>query len=180
MNKLKETLIVGLGILVIILLGIIGFKVNSSNRNTADALPKAAQVIKVQPHYVTKKIAYRDCRAVAETVVQPSSGSKGVGALIGGVAGGAAGSVVRGNGQTAAIVGGALLGALAGHAVESQIQKPETYTIYKPVCTTRYVNKSIKSGYEVTYTYEGRQGVMIMQSQPVVGSTIELSMLTKP
>jgi len=178
MKGLTKKLTMGLGAIGLVLLGAGGMwiinKINSPFGSVLNSSENKAQIVKVQPHYVFKTIAYRDCRSVAETAVQPAAEPTGAGALIGGVAGAAAGTAVRGNGQTAAIVGGALLGALAGHAIEGGTQHPETYTVYKPVCTTRYAKKSSKSGYEVTYIYNGQERVTIMQIQPAVGSVIEL------
>jgi outer membrane lipoprotein SlyB len=55
-----------------------------------------------------------------------SDQTSGVGAIAGGAVGGVAGSAVGGGtGRTLAIIGGAILGALAGNAVEDQIGKKD-------------------------------------------------------
>lgn len=52
--------------------------------------------------------------------------TSGVGAVAGGAVGGVAGSAVGGGtGRTLAIIGGAILGALAGNAVEDQVGKKD-------------------------------------------------------
>lgn len=132
-----------------------------------------AQVISVKPHYVEKNVAYRSCRAVAHTEVTAPPPPSGAGALIGGLAGGvAASNIGHGDGKTAATIGGALLGALAGNAVEGGLQQPQTQTVYAPECVTKYTKKSVRSGYEVTYIYKGQQGVTVMDKAPNVGATI--------
>ena len=55
-----------------------------------------------------------------------SDQASGVGAIAGGAVGGVAGSAVGGGtGRTLAIIGGAILGALAGNAVEDQVGKKD-------------------------------------------------------
>lgn len=140
-----------------------------------------AQVINVQPHYVTRTISYRVCHDVERTGIAPPPPppqSTGTGAVVGGLAGGLAGSAFgHGHGKIATAVGGALLGALAGNAVENSAsqQPPQPYVYFKPKCRLHYEQKSVQSGYIVTYTYNGQQGTIIMQTPPT-GTTIPLSL----
>lgn len=141
-----------------------------------------AQVINVQPHYVLKSVAYRSCHDQAETVYEQrgSEANTGVGAVMGGVAGGLLGNTVgQGRGRQAATIGGAVLGLMAGNQVESNMHQPQARTIYRPVCHTAYTKKSVRSGYEVTYFYNGQQGMKIMANRPT-SNMIPLSLQAVP
>ena len=60
------------------------------------------------------------------TITIQNDRTSGAGRVAGGALGGVAGSAVGGgNGRTLAIVGGAILGALAGNAVEDQVGKKD-------------------------------------------------------
>lgn len=144
--------------------------------NTEPAGPVLAKIIRVKPHYVVKTVAQRVCRDVPRTVVDPREGPSGVGAVLGGVAGGIAGHQIgQGRGNVAATIGGAILGAAVGNQVERNVQQPQTRVVYETVCSTEYVQKSVRSGYEVTYLYNGEQGTIIMKKRPI-GKTIPLTL----
>ncbi len=138
--------------------------------------PAIAQIISVKPHYVMKTVPVRTCHQVPRTVIGPRPGPSGAGALLGGVAGGIAGHQIgQGGGNVVATIGGAILGAAVGNQVERNVQQPQTSIVYETVCSTSYVQKSIRSGYEVTYVYNGEQGTIIMKKRPV-GKTIPLTL----
>lgn len=142
----------------------------------APAGPILAEVIDVKPHYVTKTVPVRRCQQVPRTVVVPGQGPSGVGAVLGGVAGGVAGNQIGGGrGKVAATIGGAILGAAVGNQVERNMHGPQTRVVYETVCSTSYVKKTVRSGYEVTYVYNGQQGTTIMKKRPL-GKTIPLTL----
>lgn len=148
-----------------------------TTKSEAPPANNMAQVVSVKPHYVEKSVAYRSCHAVAHTEVTAPPPPTGAGAIIGGLAGGvAASNIGHGDGKTAATIGGALLGAVAGNAVEGSIQQPQTQTVFAPECVTKYTKKSVHSGFEVTYTYNGQQGVTVMDKAPIVGTTIPVKL----
>jgi uncharacterized protein YcfJ len=103
-----------------------------------------------------------------------------MGAIVGGLAGGALGNQVgQGRGRTAATIGGVVLGALAGNNVEgnmNQLPAPHEETVIVPICHTRYLKKSVITGYDVGYVYNGQQGSTFMKSAPAAGSTIPLTL----
>ncbi len=144
-----------------------------------------AQVTSVQPHYTIQSYPTRVCHHVPHTVLVGAppgahSGSTGLGAVVGGIAGGALGNQVgQGRGRTAATIGGVVLGALAGNSVEGNMNQPpppQAETVVSKVCHTQYIHKSVVSGYDVGYVYNGQPGTTHMTYAPVVGSTIPLTL----
>jgi uncharacterized protein YcfJ len=144
-----------------------------------------AQVISVQPRYSVHIYPKRVCHDAPRTVlVGPPPGASGetsgMGAIVGGLAGGALGNQVgQGRGRTAATIGGVVLGALAGNNVEGNMNQPPApreETVIVPVCHTRYLKKSVITGYDVGYVYNGQQGSTFMKSAPAVGSAIPLTL----
>lgn len=133
----------------------------------APAYPMA-QVVNVQPHYVSYSVPYRACYQVARTIFIPQPEYyPGAGTVIGGVAGGVLGNQIgEGRGRTVATIGGALLGALAGNGVQESMNQPQPNTIYETHCRTKYAARSRQQGYNVTYVYNGQQGVMVMPVPP--------------
>lgn len=135
-----------------------------------------AQVTSVKPHYVSSSSPKRQCREVAHTVyVAQKSSAPGAGAVLGGVTGGLLGSQVGGgNGRIVTSAAGAAIGALAGNSVQNSMNSAQPHTVYSTVCSTNNVKSSVQKGYEVTYTYEGKQGVVIMDNPPMIGSALPL------
>lgn len=134
--------------------------------------PQMAQVVSVNPHYVTVSKPHKQCYQKPETIytqAQPQNTPPVGGALVGGVAGGLAGSAVKGKHHTAAIVAGAALGALTGGAVQNNMNQPQPQpqTVYTTKCNTKYVDTKVKKGYEVVYFYNGVQGMVLMDNPPV-------------
>jgi len=141
----------------------------------APPAPLMAQVLSVQPHYVTTSTPSKSCQEVPRTVYQKQqSNVPGAGLVLGGVAGGLAGSAIHGNAHTAAIVAGSALGAVSGHAIQQNMNQPVPRTIYVPKCTTHTTTKKVQKGYEVTYVYNGQQATMLMDAPPPVGGTMPL------
>lgn len=92
----------------------------------------------------------QECYQVPVAVAQPKSGA---GALLGAVAGGALGSTVgRGGGRGAAIMVGAIGGALLGDQIEAA---PAVVTSTTTQCRTVYEQTNRIVGYDVTYEYRG-------------------------
>lgn len=144
-----------------------------------------AEVISVHPRYSVHTYPERVCHHRPRTVlVGPppgeSGGTSGMGAIVGGLAGGALGNQVgQGRGRTAATIGGVVLGALAGNNVEGNMNQPpppHEETVIVPVCHTHYFKKSVVTGYDVGYVYNGQQGSTFMKSAPAVGSSIPLTL----
>lgn len=135
-----------------------------------------AQVISVKPHMITISTPEESCHQTQHVVyTQSQSQAPGAGAVIGGVTGGLLGSTVGGgNGRLVTSAAGAVIGAFTGNSMQSSMNSPEAHTIYGTRCKTHYVNTSKQKGYEVTYTYQGTQGVVIMDNAPMVGSALPI------
>lgn len=185
----RNALLLGAGAMGMAVLGAIVLWITSqftiSRVASATAAPAAApvspsmpvaQVVSVQPHMVTKSTPYRSCQQVPETVYSRQENTTGAGALVGGVAGGLLGNTIgHGSGRTVATIGGAVLGGLVGNRVESNMDQPEPNTVYRTICRTHYAQKSVQTGYDVTYIYNGVQKTIVMQTAPM-GDTIPLTL----
>lgn len=138
---------------------------------------ETAKIIGVKPIFVTKKVPVQVCRDVPRTVYYQSRGPSGAGAVLGGVAGGVIGNQIGGGtGNVIATVGGAVLGAAAGNQIERNSQRSYARTEYVTICKTKIAEKNIRSGYEVTYLYNGKQATKIMKNKPK-GDTIPLQLV---
>ncbi|TAK74015.1 MAG: glycine zipper 2TM domain-containing protein [Gammaproteobacteria bacterium] len=135
-----------------------------------------AQVINVKPHYTSTSIPKRQCHEAEHVVyVSQETHSPGAGAVIGGVAGGLLGSQVGGGtGRIVTSAAGAAIGALTGNSMQNSMNAPQPHAVHSVACSTHYVKTSVQNGYEVTYTYDGKQGVVIMNNPPMVGSVLPL------
>lgn len=150
---------------------------SSTTVTTKPAEKPTAKIIGVKPHFIVKSVAQRVCRDVPRTVYYQGRGTTGGGAVLGGIAGGVIGSQIGGGrGNTIATIGGAVLGAAAGNQIERNSQGSYAQTEYVTICKTIHVKKSVRSGYEVTYSYNGKQGTKIMKKRPV-GDTIPLKLI---
>lgn len=133
-----------------------------------------AEVISVKPHYITASIPKRECRKVKHIVyLSHESSPTGAGAVIGGLTGGLLGSQVGGgNGKIVTSAAGAAIGALTGNNMQNSMNAPQPHIVYTNVCSTHYVKTTIQKGYEVTYLYNGQQGVVIMNEPLMIGSVL--------
>ncbi len=153
-------------------------KLLSTPTSTTNNTIPTAQVINVQPHYVTKLVPYQSCRQITSTTYTQPNQPTGAGTLIGGLAGGALGTQLgHGNGRTAATIGGAVLGALAGNQIEANMDQPQAQTNYSTSCKTKYASRKTQQGYEVTYLYNGQQGMSVMPLAPT-SNTIPAPMIS--
>lgn len=89
------------------------------------------------------------------------------GTVIGGVAGGVLGNQIgKGTGKTLATVGGAAGGAYVGSQVQKSMQKSDVITTTKRSCKTVYDKTQKVVGYDVTYRYQGKEGVVRTTFKP--------------
>lgn len=142
----------------------------------ATPVAPTAQVISVKPHYVSVSIPKESCHETQHVVyVEQQSQAPGAGAVIGGVTGGLLGSTVGGgNGRIVTSAAGAVIGAFTGNSMQNSMNTPEAHTIYGTRCKTYYSQSSKQKGYEVTYIYNGTQGVVIMDNAPMIGSALPI------
>ncbi len=135
--------------------------------------PTLAQVTAVKPHYIVTTKAVRECHPVQHTeYTQPEQKVPVAGTVIGGAAGGLAGSAVHGHNRDLAIGAGAVLGAVTGAAVQNNMNQPQPQTVESMHCQTHNVASKTRKGYEVTYLYNSQSSTMLMDTAPTVGSMI--------
>lgn len=143
-------------------------------KNTQTSL---VHILEVTPQYniSTKKVPYKHCENVNETVVvsrRIEDGSRG--GLIGGVSGAAAGAVIgkhlSGNDAGTAIGGliGAVAGAIAGNKIEKSQSEQVPQEVSRRLCSTRYnmVERKNISGYKVVYEYENQNNIVFTRKKP--------------
>lgn len=176
-------IVIGIVLIVLATLGVQSL-LQKESAAKAPTPPLMAQVIGVKPHVITVSSTVDKCHQVPITtyVHQPVvviTHNPGIGGtIVGGTLGGLAGSAIHGSARTAAILAGAGLGAYAGHEMQSQNVASAQYkivpkTIYTSKCGKQTVTKKIEAGYEVTYWYNGTQGMVIMPTPPA-SNTIPL------
>lgn len=134
-------------------------------------------IIATIPQYniATKKVPYKYCENVNETIVimknkQDGSTGGAVGGLTGAVAGAVIGKQLSGN-DNGTLVGG-IIGAVAGALAGSQIEKTQTeqvpQQISKRICSTHYNKVEYKniSGYKVVYEYDNQKSEIFTRKKP--------------
>lgn len=145
----------------------------------APPAPPMAQVITVQPHFVSENTTVNKCHPVKSTTyqqepVQNKNSGNVAGTLAGGALGGLAGSAIHGSARTAAILAGAGLGAYAGHQIQANNQQPQyksvPHTSTSTQCADQTVTRKLQQGYEVTYVYNGAQSMILMDAPPASGT----------
>lgn len=124
----------------------------------------------------TKQTCHVD-RTVSYTQPENSTASTVGGAVVGGVAGGLLGSMVKGNSHNTAVAAGAVLGAATGAGVQNYRNQPEQQVQETQRCTPVTVTTHVQKGYQVTYTYQGQQAIVLMTTAPLVNSQLPLSMV---
>ena len=95
------------------------------------------------------------------------------GSVVGGIAGGLLGSNIGGGtGKTLATVAGAAAGGYAGNQVQKNLQEKDSYTTTERRCTTANEKSKKVVGYDVTYRYDGKDGVVRTSVKP--GATLPM------
>ena len=133
-----------------------------------------AQVIAVTPHFETIQRTIQHCHPIRQVIQSEEPSNPPVaGTVLGGLAGGLLGSQLgRGHGRDLAIAGGAVAGALTGGSIERNNAAPQTQIVESLRCRNQNVASQIQKGYEVTYLYNGQQGVVKMDTAPILNSLI--------
>ncbi len=130
----------------------------------ADDFTDTAKVISSRPIYQT--VTGQECYNVPAPAQASDSRSMG-GSILGGVAGALLGSQVgQGAGRVAAGAVGAIAGAITGDRIQNDGSSSGGGTVQQ----CKDISKQVVTGYEVHYSYAGREGVTTMQQQP--GNTI--------
>ncbi len=153
----------------------------------ADSYSKVieAPVVSVDPIVEVRqdRIPFERCRAERVRVVERGGPRSYTPAVLGGVLGGAAGSVLGDNSSRRDLITGAgvLLGASIGNDVEQRRrQRDDGYYVTEDVCTTEYEIREREqvSGYRVRYRFDDS----IYETRTAVdpGSTIAVRMRLEP
>ena len=130
--------------------------------------PKFADVVAVKEVNETVVTPREVCEDVQVEHQAPVKDQKRIaGTLIGGIAGGVIGHQIGGGtGQTVATIAGAAGGAYVGNQVQKNMQKKDVVTSTERRCKTVNDTSQKLVGYDVTYSLEGREGVLRTSSKP--------------
>ncbi|HEY7753271.1 MAG TPA: glycine zipper 2TM domain-containing protein [Steroidobacteraceae bacterium] len=127
-----------------------------------------ATVVSVEPAFDVARVPREVCHEeLVERQVEPRDEKRVAGAVIGAAVGGVLGNQVgSGSGRTAATIAGAAAGGYAGSKIQKQMQEGNTETVPEQRCTTVYDTERTPGGFDVTWEFEGRQGVVRMDHDP--------------
>jgi uncharacterized protein YcfJ len=127
---------------------------------------EVGQVISRTALYQQVAVPRQTCSQTPVAVQNPSSGA---GALIGAIAGGAVGSQIGGgSGQALAT----MVGVIGGSMMGDRIENPGTQVHNQTTCTTQNFMENRLVGYTVVYEYAGKQHTVQLPQDP--GPTIQL------
>lgn len=127
---------------------------------------EVGQVISRAAVYQQVAVPRQTCSQTPVAVQTPSSGA---GALMGAIAGGAVGSQIGGgSGQALATMAGIVGGSILGDRIEN----PGTQVQNQTTCTTQNFMENRLVGYNVVYEYAGKQHTVQLPQDP--GPTIQL------
>jgi uncharacterized protein YcfJ len=145
-----------------------------------------ARVMRVAPRIEQVSTPQEECRMEVERVAPVQANTQGRslgGAIIGGIAGGILGNQVGGgNGRTAATAIGAVGGALVGDNVASNMNGNQVPPgpIERQVRRCNVVNRVVErnAGYDVSYSYNGRNYTTVMPNDP--GTSLRVNVSVTP
>jgi len=127
---------------------------------------EVGQVISRTAVYQQVAVPRQTCSQTPVAVQNPTSGA---GALMGAIAGGAVGSQIGGGtGQALATMAGVVGGSILGDRIEN----PGTQIQNQTTCTTQNFMENRLVGYNVVYEYAGKQHTVQLPQDP--GPTIQL------
>ncbi|MEN9544791.1 MAG: hypothetical protein RLZZ598_1624 [Pseudomonadota bacterium] len=130
--------------------------------------PSFAEVVAVKEVSETVVTPHEQCQDVQVQQQAPVKDENRIaGTVVGGLAGGLLGrSIGGGKGKTLATVAGAAAGGYAGNQVQKNMQEKDVVTKTEHRCKT--VNETSKKvvGYDVSYHYDGKEGVVRTSFKP--------------
>jgi uncharacterized protein YcfJ len=136
---------------------------------------RLATIERVQPHEVRVTETQQVCRDVVEQQrAQERDGLVGgtvAGAVIGGLVGNQVGG---GKGKKLATVAGAVAGGAIGREVDKRHEGGKLATTTRQDCSMQPVTRTVQDGFEVTYTYAGRQYTAVLPLAPQ-GDTVRVN-----
>ena len=156
----KGMVVGGLAMVVLGASGVTGYKTLTK--------PKFAEVVAVKEITETVVIPREHCEDVHVQHQAPVKDEQRIaGTVVGGLAGGLLGSAIGGgNGKTLATVAGAAAGGFAGNQVQKNMQQKDVVTTSERRCKTLNEKSQKVVGYNVTYRFEGKDGVVRMPFKP--------------
>jgi uncharacterized protein YcfJ len=133
-----------------------------------------AEVLAAVPVYGSVNEPRQQCWNETVTTSRAAPRSYG-GTLLGGVAGGLLGSTIgSGDGRVAAAAAGAAIGALVGNRADERNAQPEAVPQQVRRCQTVDNYRQGITGYDVTYSYQGREYTEFMTYDPGPRVNIEV------
>lgn len=157
---IKGIAVGGMAMVVLAAGGVTGYKsLNTLAQAEVLAVKEAKQTVttpqqKCEQVVVQRQAPVQDERRIAGTV-------------LGGVAGGLVGGQIGGgSGKTAATVVGAAAGAYAGNQLQKNMQQKDTTGTTETRCRTVNQHSEKRVGYDVTYSYKGKQDTVRMSYNP--------------
>lgn len=153
----------------------------ASTSEASDRYIDQGHVTSVTPRLEQVTVPRQICDTTYQEQVIQTRRPSVAGSVIGGIAGGLLGSTVgRGNGRVAMAAVGAGLGAVVGDRISQLHETNQRQVRMVPVETCREVAdvRTIESGYDVTYQYNGREYRTVTMQHP--GDTIEVDVSVLP
>lgn len=152
----------------------------------AESFTDSARVISSTPIYDRVSEPRQECRTEYRTTEQyRTESSAPVGTIAGGVIGGLVGHQFGGGrGNTAATIGGAVAGAAIGNQYDREHGGAQTYvepsTQEVQRCDTVNDSRDVIRGYNVTYSYGGRQFTTELPYDPGQRLDVAVSIAPQP
>ena len=159
-SMIKGIAVGGLAMVVLGAGGVTGYR--------ALTKPKFAEVVAVKEVMETVVTPREHCEDVQVQHQAPVKDERRIaGTVVGGLAGGLLGSAVGGGkGKTLATVAGAAAGGYAGNQVQKNMQQKDVVTTSEHRCKTLNEKSQKVVGYNVTYRFEGKDGIVQMPFRP--------------
>lgn len=159
-SMIKGIAVGGLTMVVLGASGVTGYK--------ALTKPKFAQVVAVKEVTETVVTPRQHCEDVQVQHQAPVKDERRIaGTVVGGLAGGLLGSAIGGGrGKTLATVAGAAAGGYAGNQVQKNMQQKDVVTTSEHRCKTLKEKSQKVVGYNVTYRFEGKDGIVRTPFKP--------------
>jgi len=134
--------------------------------------PQFADVVAVKNVVETTVTPHERCEDIQVQHQAPVKDEHRIaGSVAGGVAGGLLGSAVGGGkGKTLATVAGAAAGGYAGNRIQKNMQQKDVVTTTERRCRTVNEKSQKVVGYDVTYRFDGKDGVVRTSFKP--GATL--------
>ncbi len=133
-----------------------------------EAQPRYADVVAVEPIKETYFVAREECYDEVIEELAPSRDENQIaGTVVGAVLGAVIGKQVGGgNGKKLATVAGAAAGGYAGRRIQQDMQGKNVQTRTERRCQTLQDPKQRVTGYQVSYSFKGETGTVVMAQRP--------------